>query len=104
MFDFAPGINRLLQRHLFGDLFARGVLDYQSREIATVSALASLDGVDSQLKSHIAIAANVGLTPAQITELATVLSKTVGEKVGRRAEQAVRAVLPEHGKHPSHGS
>lgn len=104
LFDFAPGINRLLQRHLFGDLFARSVLDYRCREIATVSALASLDSVDSQLKSHIAIASNVGLTQTQITELAAVLSKTVGEKEGRRAAQAVRAVLPEHSKHPSHGS
>jgi 4-carboxymuconolactone decarboxylase len=104
LFDFAPGINRLLQRHRFGDLFARGVLDYQSRDKATVSALASLDGVDSQLKSHIAIAANVGHTQTQIKELAAVLSTTVGEKKGRRAAQAVRVVLPEQGKHPSHRS
>lgn len=104
LFDFASGINRLLQRHLFGDLFARGVLDYQGREIATVSALASLDGVDSQLESHIAIASNVGLIQTQMMELAAVLSKTVGEKEGRRAAQAVRAVLPDHVKNPSHGS
>jgi len=104
LFDFAPGINQLLQRHLFGDLFARGVLDYQSREIATVSALASLDGVDSQLKSHIAIASNVGLTQAQLTEVAAMLNEAVGDTEGRRAEQAVRAVLPEQGKSPLSGS
>ncbi|MEJ2645044.1 MAG: carboxymuconolactone decarboxylase family protein [Gammaproteobacteria bacterium] len=62
LFDFAPGINQLLQRHLFGDLFARGILDRQDRELATVSALASLDGLDAQLKAHIRIATNVGLT------------------------------------------
>jgi len=104
LFDFAPGINQLLQRHLFGDLFARGILDYQSREIATVSALASLDGVDSQLKSHIAIASNVGLTETQLTEVAAMLSEAVGETEGRRAGQAVRAVLPEQGKSPLRGS
>ncbi|MDD3447863.1 MAG: carboxymuconolactone decarboxylase family protein [Gammaproteobacteria bacterium] len=95
LFDFAPDINQFLQRHLFGDLFARGILDYQGREIATVSALASLDGVDSQLKSHIAIATNVGLTAAQLTEVAAVLGEAVGDGEGHRAEQAVRAVLSE---------
>jgi len=104
LFDFAPGINRLLQRHLFGDLFARGVLDYQSREIATISALASLDGVDSQLKSHVAIASNVGLTQTQLAEVAAVLSGVVGDTEGRRAEQAVGAVLPEQGEGPAPGS
>jgi 4-carboxymuconolactone decarboxylase len=104
LFNFAPDINQLLQSHLFGDLFARDTLDYQSREIATVSALASLDGVDAQLKSHIAIASNVGLTEIQITELAAVLTKTVGEKEGGRAEQAVRAILPEQGEPPARGS
>jgi len=86
LFDFAPAINQFLQSHLFGDLFARDTLDSQSREIATASALASLEGVDSQLESHIAIASNVGLTEAQIRELAVVLSHAVGEKEGRRAE------------------
>ena len=79
-------------------------MDYQSREIATVSALASLDGVDSQLKSHIAIASNVGLTQAQLTEVAAMLNQAVGDTEGRRAEQAVRAVLPEQGKSPLSGS
>jgi 4-carboxymuconolactone decarboxylase len=104
LFDFAPGINQLLQRHLFGDLFARGVLDYQSREIATVSALASLLGVDSQLKAHIAIASNVGLTGTQLTEVAAVLSEAVGDPEGHRAEQAIRVVLPEHGERPAKDS
>lgn len=93
LFDFAPDINRLLQSHLFGDLFGRGILDYKSREIVTVSALASLDGVDSQLMSHIGIASNVGLTEAQLTDLATVLEMSVGRREGNRAEQAVKKVL-----------
>jgi 4-carboxymuconolactone decarboxylase len=104
LFDFAPGINQLLQRHLFGDLFARGVLDYQSREIATVSALASLDGVDSQLKAHIAIASNVGLTGTQLTEVAAVLNEAVGNTEGHRAEQAIRAVLSEQDERPEKDS
>lgn len=98
LFDFAPAINQLLQSHLFGDLFSRDILDYQSREIATVSALASMDGVDSQLKAHIRIASNVGLTKSQLTALANVLNETVGKQEGIRAEQALEAVLPQQGE------
>ena len=104
LFDFAPAINQLLQSHLFGDLFGRGILDYPDREIVTVSALASLDGVDSQLKAHMGIARNVGLTQPQLAALAAVLSDTVGEKEGRRAEQALQAVLPEQDERPAGGS
>ena len=104
LFDFAPAINQLLQSHLFGDLFGRGILDYPDREIVTVSALASLDGVDSQLKAHMGIARNVGLTQPQLAALAAVLSNTVGEREGRRAEQALQAVLPEQDERPAGGS
>lgn len=93
LFDFAPSINSFLQAHLFGDLFGRGILDYQTREIVTVSALSSLDGVDSQLMSHIGIASNVGLTTEQLTDLATVLEVNVGRREGLRAEQAIKQVL-----------
>jgi len=98
LFDFAPAINELLQSHLFGDLFARGVLDYQSREIATLSALASIDGVDPQLKAHIRIASNVGLTKPQLVAVAAVLSQTVGKQEGIRAEKALQATLLERGE------
>ena len=104
LFDFAPAINTFLQGHLFGDLFARDGLDYRSREIATVSALASLEGVESQLEAHIGIASNAGLTQAQIRELAVVLSQSVGKREGRRAEQAIGAALPEQDEQPASDS
>lgn len=89
LFDFAPTINDLLQSHLFGDLFARDILDYQSREIATLAALASLKGVQSQLQAHIRMAQNVGLTEAQLRALAAVLRGSVGQQVGARVENAL---------------
>lgn len=93
LFDFAPGINTFLQSHLFGDLFGRGILDYQTREIVTLSALASVVGVEPQLKAHISIATNVGLTEEQLSELATVLEMTVGKTEGTRVKQAIKQVL-----------
>ncbi len=100
LFDFAPDINTFLQSHLFGDLFLRGVLDYPSRELATVSALASIEGVESQLKSHIMIAINVGLSEAQLMEVATLLGVIAGKQESIRVSQAIQQALhPETNNH-----
>jgi 4-carboxymuconolactone decarboxylase len=41
LFDFAPDCHRRIpQDHLFGDIFERDNLDWQSRELATVGMLA----------------------------------------------------------------
>nr|WP_321239259.1 carboxymuconolactone decarboxylase family protein [uncultured Tolumonas sp.] len=72
LFTFAPAIDAFLKEHLFADIFLRGVLNYQEREIITIAALASL-GVVSQLTSHIKIGMNTGLTRAQISSMADLL-------------------------------
>jgi 4-carboxymuconolactone decarboxylase len=77
-FTFVPTIDAFLKEHLFADIFARGVLDFQSRELVTIAALASLGGVDAQLSSHVKIGLNIGLKADQLTDLITVLSSSVG--------------------------
>ncbi|WP_312166324.1 carboxymuconolactone decarboxylase family protein [Phenylobacterium sp.] len=69
VFDFAPVINQFLQSHLFGDIFERDNLDWRSRELATVGALAATPGVEAQLRSHMAASIRVGLTPAQLRQV-----------------------------------
>lgn len=69
IFDFAPAIDQYLKEHLFGDIFARGVLSYQEREVATIAILSTLENVDSQLNSHIAIGKHNGLTDEQVGEI-----------------------------------
>jgi alkylhydroperoxidase/carboxymuconolactone decarboxylase family protein YurZ len=87
LFDFAPAIDRFLKTHLFGDIFSRDNLDWPSREIATVAALATLDGVESQLRSHFGIALNTGLTEAQLRDLIAYLRPDLGpDKSSRAAE------------------
>ena len=93
LFDFAPVMNTYLQSHLFGDIFARGILDYQHRELVTVWALASLDGAEPQLRAHIRMATNVGVTEQQLRDVAQVLAAIVGKIEAQRVEQAIEAVL-----------
>lgn len=66
LFEFAPAIDEYLKAHLFGDIFGRDNIDWRTRELATVAALAAMEGVESQLASHIAIAKHNGVTEAQI--------------------------------------
>jgi len=90
--DFAPVINRFLQAHLFGDIFERDNLDWQSRELATVGALAATPGVESQLRSHMSASMRVGLSAAQLRQ-ATQLLEGVNRDAAERASAALTQAL-----------
>lgn len=93
LFDFAPTINQFLQTHLFGDIFARDNLDWQSRELATVGALAATPGVEAQLLSHTRASLRVGLTAAQLRQLAQVLREHGDNDAATRADEALQKAL-----------
>ena len=65
-YEFAEATDYYLKAHLFGDIFARDNLTYADRELVTVSALSGLEGVEPQLKAHIAGARNMGVTEEQL--------------------------------------
>jgi len=89
LFDFAPVLDRYLKTHLFGDIFARTNLDWQSRELATVAMLSAMTGVESQLQSHVAISMNVGLGERQLRQLIEVLATRVDAEAAGRAQAAL---------------
>lgn len=91
--DFAPVINQFLQSHLFGDIFERDNLDWQSRELATVGALAATPGVEGQLRSHMAASIRVGLTPAQLRQLIAGLELAGDVASADRARTALSRAL-----------
>ena len=75
LFEFAPAIDEYLKAHLFGDIFSRDNVDWQTRELATIAMLASLDDVDSQLDAHISIGKHNGLTDEQVSEILQIASQ-----------------------------
>jgi 4-carboxymuconolactone decarboxylase len=93
LFEFAPAIDGYLKTHLFGDIFERDNLDWQSREIATVAMLSSLQGADSQVQSHMGISMNVGITASQLNQLTQVLAERVDAEPARRAREALARQL-----------
>lgn len=69
LYEFEPAIDKFLKEHLFADIFSRGVLSYEEREIATIAALSSLDEVEPQLRAHIKIALNLGISQEKIDQI-----------------------------------
>ncbi len=65
LFDFHPQLDEYLKTHLFGDIFARDILDWRTREIVTIAALAARPETEPQMKAHIAIGKVNGVTDAQ---------------------------------------
>lgn len=86
---FAPTIERFLKEHLFADLFERDLLTWRERELATVSILAGVGGVEPMFRSHAAICLHLGFTPGQ---LAAVLN-IVETNVGKTCSEPLRGVL-----------
>ena len=89
---FVPVIDTFLKEHLFADIFLRDNLDYRSREIATVSALAALD-VPAQLRSHLNICLNIGMSPEELEDLVSVLRDKVSSDQAERAAAVLRQVV-----------
>ena len=97
--DFAPVINQFLQAHLFGDIFERDNLDWQSRELATVGALAATPGVEAQLRSHMGASLRVGLSAAQLRQVVRILAEHADPQAGERASEALTQALAAAAEH-----
>lgn len=92
VYEFAPIIDTFLKEHLFGDIFSRDVLGFQERELATVSALASLPA-EAQLRSHLNCCLVVGLSETQMKAFVSVLATKVGKQEADLAKNALNSVL-----------
>lgn len=90
IYDFAPMADRYLKAHLFGDIFGQDILDYRTREIVTVAALASMDGVNPQLQAHIGISKNVGVTNEELNEIVGVLEECLEIEKSNNMQQFLK--------------
>lgn len=93
VYEFAPVIDTFLKEHLFADIFARDNLDHQSRELATISTLASIPGLGGQLQFHMNAAMNTGLNEAQMKNFISVLAECVGINEAQAANTVLTRVL-----------
>ncbi len=87
--EFAPRIDAFLKEHLFADIFNSDVLSYQHRELVTISALASMPGVEPQLQAHISMGINTGITKMQLMEVFSLIE----ESINKTQADTARSVL-----------
>jgi 4-carboxymuconolactone decarboxylase len=88
---FAPVIDTFLKEHLFADMFGRDILSYTEREMATLSALITLGGVEPMMLGHMRIALHLGITETELQQMLSLLET----KVGKEEADTGRSVLSE---------
>ncbi|HTE26483.1 carboxymuconolactone decarboxylase family protein [Flavitalea sp.] len=93
LYEFAPAIDQFLKEHLFGAIFGRDNLEWKTRELATISALASLGGVDNQLRAHFGVGIYNGLTEAELLDLVSIIQSDIGAQEGFKAKEILQSVL-----------
>jgi 4-carboxymuconolactone decarboxylase len=77
MGDIAPKLADLTDNVLFGDVWARPGMSKRDRSLVTISALIAMNRPD-QLRSHIALARQNGVTETEIVETITHLAFYAG--------------------------
>lgn len=90
---FAPVIEVFLKEHLFSDIFERDVINYMQRELATISVLAGIGGVEPMLQSHLKICLNMGLSDGQLQHFTEVIKKELGKNEATEVQQVLSEVL-----------
>jgi 4-carboxymuconolactone decarboxylase len=91
--DITPKLAELTDNVLFGDVWARPGLSRRDRSLATVSALVAMNRPD-QLRSHLALARENGVTKEELVEAITHLAFYAGWPNAINAALVAKEVLP----------
>ncbi|MDY9923286.1 carboxymuconolactone decarboxylase family protein [Methanobacterium sp.] len=67
--DVAPDMARYIAEFPYGDIYSRPGLDLKTRELVTIASITTLGSSQTELKSHVHGALNVGCTPREIIEV-----------------------------------
>ncbi len=90
--DVAPKLAELTDTVLFGDVWARPQLSRRDRSLVTVSALVAMNRPD-QLRSHLALAKQNGVTEEELLEAITHLAFYAGWPSGMSAAGVAKEVF-----------
>jgi 4-carboxymuconolactone decarboxylase len=90
--DITPKLAELTDEVLFGDVWARPGLSPRDRSLITVAALTALVRTE-QLRSHLGLALDNGVTREELAELVTHLAFYAGWPSGMTAATTLREVL-----------
>lgn len=98
--DMGKHVERFLTDYFFGEIYSRGALDLQTRELLGYCVLTTLEA-ESQLQSHYHGNINVGNTPETLTAAVIQCLPYIGFPA---AIKALRIIKQEYGKPVSAGN
>lgn len=90
----AKFIREFLAANCFGDYYTRKVLDLKQRELITFTAIATLGGCDSQVRSHVGANISVGNSRQDLLNTLTVMLPYIGYPRSLNTLAAINAVAP----------
>src|ERR1700736_2980017 len=74
----APDLGNYVLEFIFGDLYSRPGLDFKTKQILTVTILATMGNAKPQLAYHIKGALNIGITRQEIIDIFTHIAGYAG--------------------------
>ncbi len=93
--EIAPDMTKYIYEFAFGDIHSRPGLDKKSRELVIISAIACLGHAPLELKSHLNMALNIGLSREEIIEALMQLTVYVGFPTAINAVFTAKEVFDE---------
>ena len=94
--ELAPDLDDMLNEVIFGQVWTRPGLELKMRSVAVIAALTSMQRLP-QLKAHIAIGLNAGLSKQEIIEILIQMAFYAGAPTAVNAFQLAKEVFEEEG-------
>jgi 4-carboxymuconolactone decarboxylase len=95
----APDLAGYVLDFVFGDLYSRSGLDLKTKQILTITVLATLGNAKPQLAYHIRCALNIGITKQEIIDIITHISGYAGFPAALNGIATAKEVFSEEEKH-----
>ena len=91
----APDLAKYVLEFVFGDLYSQDGLDLKTKQILTVTILATLGNAKPQLAYHIKAGLNIGMTRKEIIDIMTHLAGYAGFPAALNGVATAREVFTE---------
>ena len=95
--SISPTFARYAISTSYGEVYERAGLSVRERELITIGVVATMGGCEAQLRRHLAIALNAGLTPAELVETVVQITAYAGAPRGSNAIRVAAEVVAERG-------
>lgn len=94
----APDLGDYVLEFIFGDLYSRPGLDLKTKQMLTISILATLGNAKPQLAYHINCGLNIGISREEIIDIMTHISGYAGFPAALNGVSTAKEVFAERDK------